>query len=67
LQNDIQKIWKEVWVGTKREEEFKKYETSSDRFFTLEMAFLREFDRDYPEDFADDVEKLRERFTDPHN
>ena len=54
-------------MGTKREEEFKKYEASSDRFFTLEMAFLREFDKDYPEDFAEDVDKLRDRFTNPQN
>ena len=41
LQNDINKLWKDVWQGTKREEEFKKYEASPERFFTLELAFLR--------------------------
>jgi protein SEY1 len=67
LQNDVQKLWKDVWAGTRREEEFKKYEANSDRFFTLELAFLREYDRDYPEDFIEDVQKLRQRFIDPHN
>jgi hypothetical protein len=67
LQTDIQKLWKNVWVGTKKEEEFKKYEASPERFFTLEVAFLREYDVDYPEDFREDVAKLRQRFVNPES
>jgi hypothetical protein len=29
------------------------------------VAFLREYDRDYSEDFKEDVAKLRERFVNP--
>lgn len=31
----------------------------------MEVAFLREYDVDYPEDFKEDVEKLRKRFINP--
>jgi hypothetical protein len=31
------------------------------------VAFLREYDVDYPEDFKEDVAKLRERFINPEN
>ena len=37
--------------GTKRGEEFAKYENTPKRFFNLEVAFLREYNPDYPNNF----------------
>ena len=42
-------------MGTKRSEEFAKYENTPERFFSLEVAFLREYDPDYPEEFQEDA------------
>lgn len=41
VQQDVLNIWKNVWAGTKRNAEFDKYQASPERFFTLEVAFLR--------------------------
>lgn len=62
---DVLNIWKSVFTGTKRSADFEKYLTAPERFFTLEVAFLRQYDVDYPEDFKEDVEKLRKRFVNP--
>jgi len=43
----VLKIWKNVWSGAKKTENMEKYQTNPERFFTLEVAFLREFDPDY--------------------
>lgn len=51
VQADVSNIWKNVWAGTKRSADFEKYQASPERFFSLEVAFLREYDHDYPEDF----------------
>lgn len=65
LEQDVLKLWRDVWAGAKKTTLSEKYQSTPERFFTLEVAFLREYDADYPEDFEADILKLRERFLVP--